>query len=437
MQTQPILISGDTRAVLSAFTPEPVSLASLTAAGVAIEWHEGVAIIQEASRLLLESTAQQSDSELSSLNVRIDSGGAVLVPRGGVQNGPSAVFQLGTLLRDLLPESIPVPLRLAISQAMSQPPHYTWIESFSEALSYFERPDRAAIIRGVYARWEANAGGRATVEPRRDPARTTPPPAETPAAKERTTKTTPAPTRRWLVVAGSVALAMALGVVAAVWFPQLDRQTIVGLTRSSQPTSDGSSDAETANPAEPQAANRSTGSRASVAPAATRRDSNPNTDKLRARESSVVFQPLRALSLSPAAPTNDTPAASDLRQHAGSPPPETAYNTAPLITLVEAGADSRIYSAFDTEVAAPVAAHPQSSSVATVLDDDEMLTFDLVIDQTGKVESVKLRRAPRSIRSALMLTMSMSVAKAWRFQPATRHGQSVKYRQSVSVPAPQ
>ncbi len=105
------------------------------------------------------------------------------------------------------------------------------------------------------------------------------------------------------------------------------------------------------------------------------------------------------------------------------------------MTILETAPGSQIYSAVDADVAAPVAAYPQSPTVATVLHDDEMLTFDVVIDETGKVESVKLRRAPSSIRSTLMLTMSMSVAKAWRFQPAMRNGQSVKYRQSISVPA--
>ena len=116
------------------------------------------------------------------------------------------------------------------------------------------------------------------------------------------------------------------------------------------------------------------------------------------------------------------------------PAAPAAHESPVSTTLIEPAPTAHIYSVLDTEVAAPVAAYPQSPVVATVFDDDEMLTFDLVIDQTGKVESVKLLHAPSSIRSTLMLTMSMSVAKAWRFAPAMRHGQSVRYRQSISVP---
>src|SRR5204863_339456 len=132
--------------------------AALKTAGVPIEWHEGVAIVQEAARRLLESTPRLTTTELSGDNVRIDLTGAVSVPRDGVQDGPSAVSQLGALLRDLLPDNLPVPLRLAVSQALSNPPHYASIASFSEGLSYFERPDPHSIIRAVYERWEANAG---------------------------------------------------------------------------------------------------------------------------------------------------------------------------------------------------------------------------------------------------------------------------------------
>jgi hypothetical protein len=136
------------------------------------------------------------------------------------------------------------------------------------------------------------------------------------------------------------------------------------------------------------------------------------------------------------ASAGQAPALSDAPRPAAVRPPSAASDPVFTVTILEtAPPGSQIYSALDADVAAPVAAYPQSSTVATVLHDDEMLTFELVIDEAGKVESVKLRGAPRSIRSALMLTMSMSVAKAWRFQPATRHGRSVKYRQSISVPA--
>jgi hypothetical protein len=135
------------------------------------------------------------------------------------------------------------------------------------------------------------------------------------------------------------------------------------------------------------------------------------------------------------ASAGQAPALSDAPRPAAVRPPSAASDPAVTVTILEtAPPGSQIYSAFDTDVAAPIAAYPQSSTVATVQHHDEMLIFDLIIDPTGRVESVKPRSIPSSIRSTIMLTMSMSVAKAWRFQPATRQGRSVRYRQSIAVP---
>jgi hypothetical protein len=57
--------------------------------------------------------------------------------------------------------------------------------------------------------------------------------------------------------------------------------------------------------------------------------------------------------------------------------------------------------------------------------------IDLVITRSGKVESVKLRRAPTTISDSMLLAMSLSAAKTWRFDPATKDGQPVRYRKSI------
>jgi hypothetical protein len=36
---------------------------------------------------------------------------------------------------------------------------------------------------------------------------------------------------------------------------------------------------------------------------------------------------------------------------------------------------------------------------------------------------------------AMVLTMSLSAAKTWRFQPAIKDGQPVRYRKTVWLPA--
>ena len=411
MATQPILIAGDTRAVLSGFTPEPVSLAALKASGIRVEWHEGVAILRESCRCLLDSSNPQPSSELAVADIKIDLTGNVLVPHGGVQDGPSAVSQLGTALRDLMADNVPVPLRLAISQAMANPPHYDSIKSFSEALSYFERPDPAGIIRALYERWEASASGRGALDSRHESVTANERVAEEPAV-EQPQRARPA-TPRWLVLAGGIGLAITLALVLTAALPSSDQPA--DATASGSPVvgvapQEGTAKLRAATPAE-------TAARRPVARPATP-DENGRLDR-------------------PIISTGEDVAPTAAPRHTSPRSIATADDASVSVTILEPEPRSRIYSVIDTDVAAPVAAHPQSPTVATVLPDDEVLTFDVVIDEVGKVESVKLRRAPRSIRSALMLTMSMSVAKAWRFQPATRRGQSVKYRQSISVPAPQ
>jgi len=436
MATRPILIGDDSGALLSGFTPEPVSLSALKAAGVTIEWHEGVAIVQEAARRLLESGSRQSTTELSGASVKIDLTGAVSVPRDGVQDGPSAVSQLGALLRDLLPENLPVPLRLAVSQAMSNPPHYTSIARFSEALSYFARPDPSSIIRAVYERWEANAGSRPAPQVRHQSVRSVEPVPEEPAVKQSRTAATA--TSRWLVAAGGIGLIITLTlVVAAVWLrnsglQRPERQPESGASvQSAGSTTDDSHVVEADRRDDairvPAVVNAE---RAATTSAINTTHPAPDARMNAERPATIaVVRPQRVAS------TGDAYASTEAPRQAGVQPPASANHPTVSVTIRETAPSSQIYSALDADVAAPVAAYPQSPTVATVLHDDEMLTFDLVIDEAGKVESVKLRGAPRSIRSTFMLTMSMSVAKAWRFQPAMRNGQSVKYRQSISVPA--
>jgi hypothetical protein len=439
MSPRPILVLGDSRAVLSGFTPEPVALAALIASGVPIEWHEGVAIVQETARHALESPASQSSAELSGQSVRIDLTGAVFLPPEGVQDGAAAVSQLGGLLRDLLRDNMPVPLRLAISQAMSNPPYYASIKSFSDALAYFERPDRPGIIRTLYQRWESQARTQSARTPQDEPAREPEPASPAPARKKSRAASTGMP--RWMMAAGGIGFVITLALVlVAVWVRGSTSFTIGSETASAAPLSDQSSQVSAAELPSPQSSRASAPTPTRVAPSAARSSASAAAATAPRIPSAQPEseQPLQEAAVAPARPEVSAPAASpSAASRQAAYQPAAIANPTPAITFPQAAPGSQIYSVLDTEVAAPVSEYPQTSSVATVMDNDEMLTFDLVIDQTGKVESVKLRHAPRSIRGTLMLTMSMSVAKAWRFQPATRHGQSVKYRQSISVPAPQ
>ena len=60
-------------------------------------------------------------------------------------------------------------------------------------------------------------------------------------------------------------------------------------------------------------------------------------------------------------------------------------------------------------------------------------TLEVLVGETGQVESVKLRGQPRHLGQALLVTMNLSAAKTWRFLPAVKDGRPVKYRKLVEV----
>ncbi len=130
-----------------------ISLADLKSRRVPVEWFEAVAIVQALCRVLLESGVDPEKTSLGSKDVFIDSDGSVRFAQNAGEKGEPAIRQIGELLRTSLAEStFPVPLRLVITQASSTPPFYASIAELSNALEYFERPDRPGLIRAVYER---------------------------------------------------------------------------------------------------------------------------------------------------------------------------------------------------------------------------------------------------------------------------------------------
>ena len=130
-------------------------------------------------------------------------------------------------------------------------------------------------------------------------------------------------------------------------------------------------------------------------------------------------------------------AAFDLKQ----PPAGLLISAAPIEppagpdTVVDGMlASSRIYTEKDSEVSAPVAVYPQlPSTLPPDTPKGALAVIDLVIDDSGRVETVKLRDAPTTMADAMVLTMGLSAAKTWRFQPALKDGRPVRYRKSIWV----
>jgi hypothetical protein len=117
----------------------------------------------------------------------------------------------------------------------------------------------------------------------------------------------------------------------------------------------------------------------------------------------------------------DLPAVADGRPTAtsGTPPDDAADSAA-----------ARIYTADDPGVTPPTMLRPMlPADPPLTVPADAVGTLDLVIDEEGNVEQVKLS-SPANRYQERMLVAS---AKSWKFKPAMRNGRPVKYRARLRV----
>jgi TonB family protein len=103
-------------------------------------------------------------------------------------------------------------------------------------------------------------------------------------------------------------------------------------------------------------------------------------------------------------------------------PPDDSVVEAPIV-----------YSPNDTDVSSPVAI--RSPGIATDLDlgNPNVTLIEILVTETGRVESAKVRRRPATLGAALQSAAAVSVVKTWRFWPARKNGQPVKFRTTVPV----
>jgi hypothetical protein len=114
---------------------------------------------------------------------------------------------------------------------------------------------------------------------------------------------------------------------------------------------------------------------------------------------------------------------------AASAPPPSPPPTAPPAAPAPTPALPAIFSADDADVIPPVASNqvlPRfPMQTATALQG----VLEVVIDERGLVQSATMR-APINPRYDRLV---LDAARAWRYQPATRQGQPVKYRKLVQI----
>ena len=117
------------------------------------------------------------------------------------------------------------------------------------------------------------------------------------------------------------------------------------------------------------------------------------------------------------------------------PPPVAAIlATPPPVQQVQAQSQavsaSRIYSSLDRGVIPPVVIMQEFPKYPGRVPQGGILgAVDIVIDQTGSVESASMQTPVLSGYDAMIV----QAARAWRYQPARVNGQPVKFRKSIRI----
>jgi hypothetical protein len=418
-------------------------------------WHEAVAVVQEAATLWQPGLSIPGPEDIF-----VDDEG-VLSFGFGDESSENPVTALATLLQGLL-KGIEAPstlVDLASENAKNQPAHSS-LSSFSKALAFFERPNRANDLRALAGRLQ---GFRETPSPAveferlREKVSKADQPQEKPEQPEKAKKRVVA-TRRQQAIAATVVGIVTLvtlgfrsgvrdGVGSFVAAAESGVQGVVsaGLTKlgvSNPPSNAPNTGAAAAAPPAGQpvelekTAHRSdSNSKASVpvrTTGTTKADpaaGNPrNVSRNASKSASANSSSLSTVeAVTPPTPLPAASPAADSSSKAGPtllPPLPPADPPKPSPAIM---APDGIFSSAYPDVKAPALMRQQLPREPAPGDDTGF--FDMVIDEAGNVANIKLISPRRRYHDRMLV----AAAKAWKFRPATLNGQPVKYRLRIPI----
>jgi hypothetical protein len=410
-----------------------VKLSEVLGSDQPLEWYESVAIVRDVVERLLEGS-EESPRVPALDQVQLSPDGLVILLGGSVVEEP--VRRMGQMLQAILSHSDPpVQLRLIASQATAPSPAYGSLREYSEALMFFERPGRSAILKAMYERAAVAASDRSTpgVAPTLDEIAPLPSKKKQPDPVRQTAVKT---SRRRKMLAAVTAVAVLLGCAAAVQYTRtpVGASRLKVLTSRTVKASDGLGGAVVT--AVSSVTDRvglgrlvpagTTGASAPIIPAPTKTE--PEQKRQPVARPQLKPKPVIAFDLDvPEASPAVVPAAS------ASVGPTPAPAIAMAAPLARRPIDLTVYSPDSRGVSAPVGVKPQlPRRLPAELDLEALGRIELVVSSDGTVESVKLLKAPRNVHDSMFL----SAAKAWQFQPALKDGLPVRYRKTVWI-APQ
>ena len=408
------------------------TVSDILARGVTVEWHEGVSLVREVvQRLVARSEAAPSVPDLHQIQLSAD--GALQLLGGAPADDP--VRRVGQLLQAFLAQSeSPVQLRLLIAQATAPEPAFPTIYEYDKALEFFERPNRAAVLQALFAR-AAAMPLPADSKPVPSVEAIAPLPANEKSASKREKKNEKKSVSRTPQMAAAAAV-LILASVAGVLYaggdgdvpqPGAVSGTVSEVALKASDAIGGAVATGLSAVSERAGLGRLVfgAEAAGAAPAPVKPATEAPTPKPRRgtplllHGSAVIVHVFDV----PSTATEDSPAEAT---------PEDSVDDASGGHLPPAH-DLHTYSAGSTGVSPPVGVRPQlPMEVPGDIDRSTLSRIELLITQEGKVDSVKLLGAPRTVVDSMLL----SAAKTWEFQPAMKDGQPVRYRKIVLVAAP-
>jgi hypothetical protein len=323
--------------------------------------------------------------------------------------GHSPVQRAGLVLLALTPEAqLPMQLRLLILEEVSPRPKLSALQDLHRELEFFERPDRQTVVREVYERFQRELSETTAAAIVPQPLLEPPPPKRHHLWWK----------RRSVWVGGWLVL-MAMAAAAMMWvWPRPEGQWMrVNASQLSQASMAAGEKATQAVRREVDAAKWYLGFRP--------REPEPSVPVLAYAGPSNPPQPAPAVQMQGVVAPPEVPSFQlSKAQLSGTPEPIPAP--------AAVGPSGMVYSARDNQVVPPSLIKPQlSKSTPAGVRVEDGPELELVVSATGEVDSVKLVSASPGTQAG----MKLSAVKAWRFEPATRNGQPVRYRLRVRLPA--
>jgi hypothetical protein len=421
------------------FAANPISLADVLALRVPVHWTEAVAVIEELSLVLLTGGEPSAIPEAES--ILITAQGTVLIRLGA--RGTQDVDAVGRMLNALLdPVTTPIPLRLFVAHSIGSD-KYRSLQAFAEALAYYGRPDRPELVRELYQRC-LNTSATLPADPPEAPFAQAAPPVPPPEPAENVVPRRRLP--RWLPAAAALLLLILIPLMLTRGSGKTDLLSPfrgLGAAAAAAATNVVHSVQEFVSPAEPldgkveaEATDRAnvSATRGTRSPSTSRRRGAPaattSGSGLSSAEAAApgVGSATAELTL-PSDPLVLLPVQSGTVAEGALALPPPLAPTAAYAPVVVRTVDPVVYSSSSLDVQPPVIYSPKLPPLPPA---DPYWqgtnTMELLIDESGEVRQARLTSPPVRMSDMMLL----SPAKTWKFHPALKNGQPVKYRLTMS-----